>query len=285
MPEMHEVVPYLFEGSSDGFLSAARASTKIWETNIRDLDYRTSLAGGQLEKDGQTATGLFQLSMYPQRAWRPVLQATNHLSAAFALNGDEEPKAVWPAPHAVLARSALLGSAKVVYLLRPNSSRERVRRALLLSQGELSGALQLNKEIVDIADAATTDLDTDIDLLRRALHDRKRRTEKLRGDLTEVLRKRGETRLANNGTGEGHIIKEAAQILNNEGELLHAVTSWHVGSLAAHSNLAGFEYFKELEENTSPGEALADILAPAVVLTNAAWQLWEHRRDEPTRAD
>lgn len=262
--------------TADELLQFARGSIEQWMASIQQISYRTPVAGGQMVHD-QAEVGQAD---YGYRAWRPVQQATVHLDAAFAL-ADEDQGAVWPTSHRLLARAALIGAAKVIYILRPNSSRERVTRALQLAQSELASIQRANTDLIRIVGAASTDLVDNVDSLRLELDDVPSRLRKHRLEIRDLLTGRGvPSKFAADGIGDGLVLREAAEAFDDDHQRLAIATAWHEGSMAAHATMAAFTLHDQAESRALPEETFADILGPPVLLVHGAWQLWEHRRDE-----
>lgn len=273
--------PWRLDVTAVDFLDLARERVDTWNMWREDVAARTPSPDGQMIADHMKAGERAQLI---HRSWRPLALASSHMGAAFELRGDHG--AVWVATHQVMCRTALIGAAKVIYLLRPEAQAERITRALLLAQHEQSSIGRAIKESIRLTEEAPTDTRHDLDTMRDELIKQEGFHEEVSKELTMILMGRhAEKQQAKGGIGDGAVVKDAVSVLSHDySALATSASSWHLGSMAAHVSMLWFDYQSEQEANIDPAEQLASMLLPPVLLTDAAWKLWEHRRSQPKNA-
>lgn len=194
-------------------------------------------------------------------AWRAIASASEHTGfaefAQYASNGG-----VVARPNASLARAALLGSAKAIYLLTPDDPDERVVRAARLANQEADDA----KRMIQNWSAQDSPAGTLGDLVEQS--------QSLAAEAAQILTNAG----VNGGSkiNETELLKAAVAALPTrpqDGEL-QVLTLWNRLSGVAHSRA----WTWSVPTGVAPREDFVGTWFLPVVLLTEAWRLWNLRR-------
>lgn len=246
------------------FLTQIFADIRGWNDRRRDLRERTATERGQMVRERRLHGSSIK---FGERAWRPLNQACQHLDAIDRIRGRNN--AVALASVTVLARSALLAAAKTVYILAPEESTERHVCALSIANAELDSeerhiSAMRRLHLADLGEDRLAEVTREHEAARHLV-----------GAQLEALGQKPGRREA-----DAQVIEKAVASL----VLAHPISvayAWQSGSAAAHASMYWHESQAADEAQTSPAWAMTQLVAPSVVMTDAAWQLWALRRDEP----
>jgi hypothetical protein len=211
---------------------------------------------------GRDSSGLPTMPL-EKLAWRSLKSAVEHLG--LMVDTMRRTQAVWPSPYASLVRTALLGSAHVVWMLHPEDSRERVIRGIVLARDEYVQMHKLTTELhMDEAGGEAHSLAVVARPVAKNLQqDAENRLEDL-----GVSRRLGVTATA--------VILETARLLNTPTvEYHHGVLGvWRYSSGVVHAKAWPDDIMPPLAD---PEEQLLFLLASPVLMTQMAFELWDRR--------
>lgn len=198
-------------------------------------------------------------------AWRSLAAACEHAGAGYVLH-EATHKGVIPFPQLSLARAAMLGSARTIYLLEPEDPNERLVNAARLTNKEVRDSRGLYKKAK--AQARAED-GAELAAIDRAL-------ASLESVAQEVLRSAGFNPAST--ITETDLLDRVSHHLEAgmPDSSIGVHFAWRYGSGAAHARNWVWGSGGMLSGN--PTEQFAVIWSVPLGLTGVAWELWNIRR-------
>lgn len=222
------------------------ASTRIAPGSSLDLDQARDLPGGRNPV---------------QVVWRAMATAGEHAAAAGQLiiaSGGGIPTK----PFLTLARTTMIGAAKVLYLLEPDDSEERRIRALRLLRTESKDVTRLIKVWEN---ETTVPVDPELRLV----------ADELQAESEAALVQMGEK--AGSEMGDAALLMAVAPHLSDgpANPLARVMESWNLSSGNAHARSWAWDV--GLEDDAPVNQFVRVWILP-VDLMDHAWELWNLRR-------
>lgn len=196
-------------------------------------------------------------------AWRSLASAGEHAGLAHWLH-QSTGGGVVPRPQMSLARAAMLGAARAIYLLQPDDETERSLRAARLANQEVKDA----RDYLTVYASIQGDHGQGVIDLRGYFDAVKAAAEKV---LTDVGNK------PDSHMDDTALLKKAAPVLadGSEHPELAVMSAWRKGSAVAHGRSW---IWGALPDHAHPAEKFVTVWSVPVGLMGHAWVLWNLRR-------